>query len=52
MENIHPIRLRPEGIIKAIPVSVYLGNDWELSHFNTLMFVAISVSAACTAVHL
>ena len=24
-------------------VSVYLGNDWELSHFNTLMFVAISV---------
>ena len=34
-------------------VSVYLGNDWELSHFNTLMFVAISdviaAYAACTA---
>ena len=40
------------GIIKAMSVSVYLGNDWELSHFNTLMFVAISVSAAWTAVHL
>ena len=34
------------GIIKALPVLVYLSNDWELSHFNTLMFVAISVSAA------
>ena len=29
------------GIIKVLRVSVYLGNDWELSHFNTLMFVAI-----------
>ena len=30
-----------EEIIKANPVSVYLNNDSELSHFNTLMFVAM-----------